>query len=56
MMIKKNLLSIPQDGPAARSMNNKSSSRNPLDPIHPASPATGDTAVDAVNAYIETEE
>ena len=30
MMIKKKLLSIPQDGPAARSMNNRSKSRKPL--------------------------
>jgi len=30
MMMKKKLLSIPQDGPAARSMNNRSKSRNPL--------------------------
>ena len=41
MMIKKKLLSIPQDGPAARSINNRSKSRNPL---FWQRPAKGDTA------------
>ena len=30
MMMKKKLLSIPQDGPAARRMNKRSKSRNPF--------------------------
>jgi hypothetical protein len=42
MMMKKKLLSIPQDGPAARSMNNRSKSRKPL---LWQRPAKGDTAV-----------
>lgn len=42
MMMKKKLLSIPQEGPAARSMNNRSRSRNPL---LWQRPAKGDVAV-----------
>jgi len=44
MIMKKKLLSIPQDGPAANSMNRRSRSRKPL-LLHLQAVAMGATAV-----------